>query len=93
MTARAKTAAPTPMRVERHWRVTPTASTIVSASTNSTTEARNAGTAATSVCIGSPWGGSHSCGIESSARQVSAADGDGQADPSGATDPPGRLRR
>ena len=40
--ARARPAAPAPIRVERQPRVTPTASTIVSASTISTAQARNA---------------------------------------------------
>ena len=43
--ASAATAAPTPMNAERQLRVTPTASTIVSASTASTAQARNTETA------------------------------------------------
>jgi len=46
ITVRTTSALATPIKVERHWRVTPTARTIVNASTNSTIEARNAGSAA-----------------------------------------------
>src|SRR5260221_4226936 len=42
--ASVNSAAPTPSSVDRHWRVTPTAMTIVTASTISTTDARNAET-------------------------------------------------
>ena len=51
MTARAASAAATPHPAERQPRVTPTASTIVSASTISTAEARKAAATTSSSCI------------------------------------------
>src|SRR5207237_10475549 len=60
MTVSAPNAAPTPQPADRQPRVTPTASTIVSASTISTEEARNAAANSKNVCIGPRlhgWGG------------------------------------
>ena len=47
--ARVTAAAATPTRAERHWRVTPTASTIVTASTNSTADAKKLETIVTTA--------------------------------------------